>query len=68
MQFEKYTLILKHEYDTGEGKFELEEPLVLEMCYCRDGNMMPASLTINQLFDIMRREALQRYSETEGRK
>jgi len=68
MQYEKYTLILKHEYDTGEDEFELEEPLVLQMCYCRDANMIPAPVTINRLFDIMRQEALQRYSETEGRK
>ena len=65
--FEKYSLMLKHEYIDEDGKsHSLNEPLVVNgMISSFDGKAMicPVNVMIHRLLERMEYEAIQKYGE-----
>ena len=63
---EQYTVILKHEYVSEKARFELDEPIVMKMSFYRPHFSYGNAMTINEIFEKMKQEALKRLSRTEA--
>lgn len=61
MDFEQYTVILKHEIVYGTEKIEVEQPLILTQAF--DRRYIGAPILIDKLMDDFKKEILRRMSD-----
>ena len=61
MKNEVYSLTLKHYIDDDCGRYEIDEPLVVNMVF--DASHMPVTVCLNYMFDKLRKEMLRRAAE-----
>lgn len=58
MDFEQYTVILKHEITSGMEKIEVEPPLILTHTF--DRRFICSTVSLNELMDRLKEEVLRR--------
>lgn len=58
MDFEQYTVILKHEITSGMEKIEVEPPLILTHTF--DRRFIGSTVSLNELMDRLKEEVLKR--------
>ena len=67
MNFERYRLILRHDYVDEDGKniYQIEEPLIMQYTICKnDKYYSPCEgVLLNQLMDWFKQEILKRKEE-----
>ena len=66
--FERYRVILKHEYFDNQGNhYEIEEPLAVEYTILRSEYYIPVTILINEMMDKLKFALLDRLKKEDER-
>lgn len=64
IKFERYKLVLRHDFVDGEDVHEIEKPLVIQ--YCVDRSYGGGSIIVNEMIEKLRYHMLSVIEEEDG--